>query len=269
MTQRQVNLPASVKRVAVMSATTAEMALDLGLEVVTKPSDAPATLAPAATAAGTTILPDFNAIAAAAPDMVLADGSYHSGRTRDFDRFGYPVFTVTVGNYEGLLLALTILGEATGTSDRAGAVRADIEAGVAALVAKAKARQGTLPAPKVLILTGGGRDVFAGGRSTYLGSLVARLGGDNVLASASDGGPIPGFGVVDVGEAARLNPDVVLILPSGQGGLAAQIKGSPAWAKVPAVQAGRIHELDIGRYLRNPGTGAVGALEALLPLLWP
>lgn len=69
-------------------------------------------------------------------------------------------------------------------------------------------------APKVLVLTGGGRDVFGGGAGTYVGSLLSLLGATNVLGAVADGGPIPGFGVIDVSSAAALNPDAVLLLPS-------------------------------------------------------
>lgn len=121
----------------------------------------------------------------------------------------------------------------------------------------------------MLVLTGGGRDVFGGGAGTYIGSLLALLGAANVLGTVADGGPIPGFGVIDVSSAAALNPDAVLLLPSGQGGLAEQIKGDRAWANVAAVKQGRVIDLDTTLFLRAPGPRAGEALEQLVALLWP
>lgn len=269
MAGRSTSLPDDVMSVAAMSPSAVEFARALGLEVVTRPSETPETEAPGAKPAGSTIAPDFAAIAAAMPDLVLADATYHSGRTRDFDRFAFPVFTIKVNSYNEVLQAFDALGTATGRGAEATLARQAVEAQAERAFAAARDRGRATAAPKVLILTGGGRDVFAGGNASYLGDLVVRLGGANVLAGAADGGPIAGFGVVEVSQAALLMPDVVLILPSGQGGLAAQLKTDPAWAATPAVKAGRVHDLDTGLYLRAPGPRVGEALAGLGTLLWP
>ncbi len=268
MTGRAVALPDSIENVAAMSPSAADFAQALGLRVVGRTSDTAASVAPAAQVTGSTISPDFNAIAALKPDLVLADAAYHAGRLRDFERFAYPVFILKASSLPEVLAALTVLGEATGHTGEAASARAVLESRANSATESAKARAATSRAPKVLILTGGGRDVFGGSTASYLGSLVELLGGANVLGSAADGGPIAGYGVVDVTQAASLNPDVVLILPSGQGGLAAQIRGDKAWAGTSAVVQGRIHDLDTVLFLRSPGPRAGEALEALLAILW-
>ena len=82
MTGRPVQLDEEIRTVAAMSPAAAEFAAALGLEVVGRSSDTPETVAPGAKPTGSTISPDFNAIAALAPDLVLADAAYHAGRTR-------------------------------------------------------------------------------------------------------------------------------------------------------------------------------------------
>ena len=125
------------------------------------------------------------------------------------------------------------------------------------------------PAPRVLVLTGGGRDIFGGGTTTYVGSLITLLEGENVLGELPEGGPIPGFAVIGVGESAATEPDVVLIISSGEGGLADAIADDPSWPEVPALVNDRIHELDRELFLRAPGPRITEALETLLPLLYP
>ena len=100
-------------------------------------------------------------------------------------------------------------------------------------------------------------------------SRELRLADTAVTGAVADGGPIPGFGVVEIGAAAALKPDVVLVLNSGQGGLAAQVSSDPAWAASAAVQQKRIIDLDITLFLRAPGPRAGEALETLAKLLWP
>lgn len=265
-TGRTVSLPQEVRSVAALSPAAADFASALGLEVVARTTDTPAEAFPGAKPGGSAISPDFNAIAAANPDLVLADAAYQSGRTRDFDRFSKPVYVFKAASYTDVLATLTALGEATGRQDAAAVARAALEAKAEQALSRARAKGGS---PGVLVLTGGGRDVFGGGAGTYLGSLLSFLGATNVLGSVADGGPIPGFGVIEVTSAAAMNPDAVLLLPSGQGGLADQIKGDRAWANVPAVKQRRVVDLDTTLFLRAPGPRAGEALEKLAALLWP
>jgi len=268
MLGRTISLPERVARVATLSPSAADFAMALELEVVGRSSDTPAAVAPAAAATGSATSPDFNAVAALSPDLVIGDAAYHSGRTRDFDQFGFPVFVVKANTYDEVLLALEALGAATGRPNEATAARAEVVAAAEAAFGAASARgAGSIP-PRVLILTGGGRDVFGGGGASYLGSMISHLGATNVLAASAEGGPVPGFTVIDVGQAASLAPDVVLILSSGEGGLAARIKGNPSWAGTPAVRNGNIYEVDPTLYLRAPGPRVGEAMAGLVPLLW-
>ncbi len=269
MTGRLVSVGDDIHTVVAMSPSAADFAAALGLEIVGRSSDTPEVVAPGAKTTGSTISPDFNAIAALAPDLVIADAAYHSGRTRDFDRFALPVFVLKATTYAGVLEALGALGDAVGKPDEAHDAIDQLKGRAEAVITKAKERAAKSPAPRVLILTGGGRDVFAGGSSSYLGDLVRELGGTNVVAEAADGGPIAGFGVIDVGQAATLNPDVVLILSSGVGGLAAEVKADPAWVNNAAVKNDRVVEVDTTLFLRAPGPRVGEALEMLLGLLWP
>lgn len=269
MTGRSVSVPDEVETVVAMSPSAVDFASALGLKIVGRPSDTPESLAPGAKTTGTTISPDFNAIAALDPDLVIADAAYHSGRTRDFDRFALPVFVLKATTYAEVPEALEALGEAAGKPDAAKDAIAELKTRADAVIAKAKDRRGTTPAPAVLILTGGGRDVFAGGPLSYLGDLVRILGGNNVVAETAEGGPIAGFGVIDVGQAATLAPSVVLILSSGEGGLAGEVKANSAWANNAAVKTGRVFEVDTTLFLRAPGPRVGEAMETLLPLLWP
>ena len=269
MIGRSILVNDDVQTVVALSPSAADFAVALGLAVIGRTSDTPEPAGPGAKVTGSTISPDFNAIAALDPDLVIADAAYHSGRTRDFDRFALPVFVVKANSYAEVLTALMALGEATGRDAKATDAVNALKQKAADVIAAAKAKGATTPAPKVLILTGGGRDVFAGGDASYLGDLVKELGGTNVFATADDSGPIAGYGVVDVGQAATLAPDVVLVLSSGTGGLAEEVKASPAWAGSAAVRNGRVYELDTGLFLRAPGPRVGEALEKLMPLMWP
>ena len=104
---------------------------------------------------------------------------------------------------------------------------------------------------------------------TYVGNLLSMLGAENALPNPPEGGPLPGFGVIDAGQAALLRPDIVLILPAGDGSLESRIRSDPAWAAAPAVRNGRVSVLDRMLFLRAPGPRIAEAIETLLELLYP
>ncbi len=267
MAGRQVAVPGRVERVVVTAPAAADYALALGLQVIGQPSDAPPI--PGAQPVGTTLSPDFPAIAALAPDLVIGDAAIQGARIADFDRFTVPVYLVRATDYLAILDALDRLGEALDRAEEAAAARAAIEERVVGAALAARERRAGASPLRVLVLTGAGRDVFAAGASTYIGNLLSMLGAENALATPPDGGPLPGFGVIDPGQAALVAPDVVLVLPAGDGGLDTLIRQDPAWANTPAVRNGRVHAIDRLLFLRAPGPRIAEAAELLLELLWP
>jgi ABC-type Fe3+-hydroxamate transport system substrate-binding protein len=262
MAGRSVSVADTVDRVVAISPSALDFANALGLTVVGRPSDTTGSSAPAV---GSTLSPDFTAIAALHPDLVIADAAYDGSRLRDFDSFPYPVFVLRAGSYAEVLATLTALGAATAHATQATAAAASIEARVDAVVAKAAA---SAPKPTVLIVTGAGRDVYGGSDSSYTGALTKLLGANNLLGTLPVGAPIAGFGTVDLGQLATRNPDVVLAIPAANGTLAADIRSSPAWANTNAVKRNKVFELDSPTYLRSPGPHVADAVEHLYQILY-
>ena len=264
MIGRDVAVPEQVRRVVALSPSGVDFAMSLGLELAGRPTDAPN--APEGIPdVGSSLMPDFAAVAEQRPDLVLGDAALHGARLRDFEQFPYPVFVLKASSYQDILQALTALGQVTGRDAEAETRVAEIEERVNA----AKARGEGQPAPNVLILTGSGREVYAGSDSTYVGDLVRLLGGKNILGNTPQGAPIAGFGLVELAQLASLDPDVVLVIAAGQGDLADTIRTSPEWQSTRAVANGQVYELDTLRWLRSPGPRVAEAVEELAEMLYP
>jgi iron complex transport system substrate-binding protein len=195
---------------------------------------------------------------------VIGDAGLQGALRPSFDEFPYPVFLIKVASYEESLHAFRAVGEAVGQKERA----EELVAGTEAKVAEAKQSIVGKLQPKVLILTGSGRDVYAGSDASYVGSLVKLLGATNVLGAAPQGAPIAGFGLVEVEQAAVTAPDVVLIVAGSQSDLRAQIQASPAWAESRAVRDGRVVSLDATTFLRSPGARAGDAVAELARVMY-
>lgn len=263
MLGREVGLPDHVARVVALSPTAYDVLVALGLEPVAATSDAPP--GGGGTTIGRTMSPNFQAVASLAPDLVVADARFHAGLVRDLDAFPFPTFFVKVNGYADVVEALRALGEAVGRSERAAQVADTIERQANAL----RERVREAPSPRVLVLTGVERDLYAASRATYVGDLLEFLRATNVVADAPPGAPLPGFATTSPGDAAALSPDVILVIPAGEGTLAEQLRSDPAWPDIPAVRAGRVYALDVRKFLRAPGPSVVDALADLARLLYP
>lgn len=266
MAGRSVRVPERAESVVALSPGTAELALALGLDVAGRPTDA-ANIAGIEDAApvGSTLFPDFNAAAALEPDLLIADATFHGGRDRDFARFPYPVFVISILSLDDVGAALEALGEATGRTEEAAEAVADIEDAIDEVVASVADQ----PPVRVLILSGTGRDIYAASNDTYIGSMVTVLGAKNVLGDEPQGAPLPGFGLAEPAHLAQHDPDVVLLLSTEEGGLRAELQSLPEWQDRQALLNDRLVELDTGDYLRNAGPRAPEALAALAEVLYP
>lgn len=265
MAGRSVMVPAEVRRVIAISPSAVEYAAAFDLEIIGRAGDATfPTSAASAPAVGSTISPDFGAIAALDPDLVIGDASLQGALRRAFDEFPYPVFLINVTSYGSALDAFRSLGEAVGQKPRGEELAGETEA----RVAEAKESIVGKLQPKVLILTGSGRDVYAGSDESFVGSLVMLLGATNVLGATPQGAPIAGFGLVEVEQAAATAPDVVLLVAGAQSDLRAQIAASPAWASSRPVLDGRVISLDPTTFLRSPGPRAGEAVAELARVMY-
>lgn len=266
MAGRQVRVPSAVDTVVALSPAAAEFALALGLEVVGRTTDAADIAGLEDTpAVGSALFPDFNAAAALDPDLLIADAVFQGGRERDFERFPYPVFVMSVPTLSDVSAGFVALGAATGREAEAAAEASRIQDEIDDVIASVR---GEGPV-RVLILTGGGRDIYAASDDSYIGSMVTALGAENVLGAEPQGAPIPGFGLAEPAHVAVHDPDVVLLLSIEEGALAAELLALPEWAANQAVINDRLVELDTGDYLRNPGPRAPVALAALAEILYP
>jgi iron complex transport system substrate-binding protein len=126
--------------------------------------------------------------------------------------------------------------------------------------------------PRTLILNGAPEDFFAAKPESYAGDLARLLGAENVAANTPDVGRFPGYTKLSVESIVAAQPDVVLAITAGPPGgrtISEELSSNPAWASVPAVQNGRVHEISLQVYLQAPGPRASEAIDEMSRLLYP
>ncbi|MBM4415839.1 MAG: ABC transporter substrate-binding protein [Chloroflexi bacterium] len=271
MLGKDVTIPAAPRRIVATSPSAIEILYAAGGKSVARTSTA---RVPAEVAS----LPDigraeqlsFEQIVAQRPDLVLADASLQAQVA--------PQLTATLGNvpvvfvgatkYDDVAAALRLVGRITGTPAVAEAAAKKMDD------AKAAAKQAAAgkTAPKALMIIGATNDPYAALPESFVGDLLGLAGGTNIAAGLPANAPFPGYTKLAVERAASSAADIVLTVTLGRPGgptLADAVKGDAAYAVLPAVKQGRVHNLDVEVYLQSPSPRAADGLASLTKLLFP
>lgn len=169
---------------------------------------------------------------------------------------GVPVFQAApVTSLDGWRDTVDRLGRAAGREERAGTLLARLDTRIAALRALLAAQ----PPRRVLVLTPEG---YTFGAGTLITDLIAAAGGINAAAGAG----YADFRQVDDAAIRTLAPDVIVLSPAWAPDQVAAFAANPAYAGVPAIQAGRVVRLPFSPTLpRDPGAAAVALALILHP----
>jgi iron complex transport system substrate-binding protein len=202
----------------------------------------------------------YEKIEALRPDLVLAFSDLQAEITTELVKRGYPVFTFNQRSVAEILQMIRVLGGIIGTPEKAQALAAQLESGLAEIRA-AGARHGSRP--RVYFeewddpLISGIQWVeelveIAGGEPVFPELRHARLAKDRIVSSE---------------QVIAAAPDVIVGSWCGKPVRTARIAARPGWHAIPAVRNGRIHEVK-STYILQPGPAAltegVRRLQAIL-----
>ncbi len=268
MLGRQVTIESKPVKVGALSPTTVELVYAVGGESLTRSSSVRfPEEATSAVDIGPSYQPNFELIAAQAPDVIIADSVLQPQLVQNLESLGVPVVYAGAQSFDDVVASLRVVGQALGMAEEGNNAAAALKGKLESLKAK-------LPAtgPKVLILNGTPDDFYAAKPESYVGDLAALLNVTNVAAGQPDVGRFPGYTKLSLEAILTSGPDVVLAITAGPPGgptITGALSGNPAWADVPAVKNGRVAEISMEVYLQAPGPRAGEALEELARLLYP
>jgi iron complex transport system substrate-binding protein len=232
----------SPARIVSMAPSLTETLFALGLEPnvvgVTQDSDYP----PAARdkpRVGTFWQPNIEAVIATRPDLVVTQ-TFEQQRdlARRLGRMGYNSLMVDVETIDELFDSILVLGQATGTSARAGKLCADMRAEIGRLAAA------TARARRVKVLWVVQREPLrVAGRATFINEMIELAGGENAI-----GPTLHIYPAVGAEQVIAARPEVIIEPAMMPGALEQQRHQALAyWSRftnVPAVATGRIYVIE-------------------------
>jgi iron complex transport system substrate-binding protein len=201
-------------------------------------------------------------VAALEPDLVVLNAEATAAALGPL-RPRFRVLAVPTDTLPQLLDAVGVLGAAVGREERARALRAEMEAALAA----ARARNAARPPTRVLLVIQHDPFFVAGGGS-YVDALLRTLGCGN--AAGDFDAPWPTISAEALLDRA---PDALIDASLGPTGRPATTEEVRAWwgrrfPMIPAVRDGRVRPLGDEAALR-PGPDLAGALRALEEAVGP
>ena len=193
------------------------------------------------------------------PDLVLTFSDLQADIAAELIRAGVAVHAFNQRDVAGILAMIRTLGALVGAADRAGALAATLEARLETIRATPR------PAcPRVWIEEWD--DPLISGIG-WVSELVAIAGGQDVFADRARAAAATDR-ILSREDVIAAAPEVIIASWCGKKVRAERIAARPGWAAVPAVAAGRIHEIK-SPLLLQPGPAALtDGLDAICAALW-
>lgn len=261
---RTVHLQRPIERVVSLAPNLTELVYAAGggnkLVAVTTADDYPPAVD---TLTRVSALPvDFEAVTAAAPDLVLATDQVNPpGDTETFKALDLPVYFFSFSSLTDVFEGIQTMGTLLGTEKTASDTVRTLKRRLSTL----KARTDTLSSgerPQVLVLIGDDT-LYSFGKGSYVHRLVGLAGGRSITASIESSAP-----TLSEEYVLTEKPDVIVGAWGADYDPSRLLKLHPTWDVVPAVKNNRVYSLPPSLLLR-PGPRLVQGARRMASLLHP
>jgi iron complex transport system substrate-binding protein len=250
------------QRIVCLTAETAEIAYLLGAgdRVVGVPGTArrPEAVRDKARVGGFTSF-RLDRIIGLEPDLVLGFSDLQQDVMRDLIAAGVSVLCTNQRSFDDTLRAILLIGGALGCEGEARALVQDMRDEVN----QVREYSAIWPDRPRVYFEEWPDPLIAG--ICWVSDLIEMAGGRDVFAELRAQGSASGR-VVAAEEVVRRDPQIILASWCGKPVDRAAIAGRPGWARVSAVEAGRIHELD-GADVLSPGPSLMVGLRRIHELV--
>jgi iron complex transport system substrate-binding protein len=190
--------------------------------------------------------PDLEAIVALQPDLVIGAEGFHDKSLARLEALGVGTLAVNVTDWDSLTTLTQDLAQQLGADPQPLLNR------YAACLAQAPA---TSPSAIVLVSR---QPLLSPNKDSWAGDFLAQFNIQNLTADLQGESPFDGYVTVSEEQLLTTDPDVLLIVDTGEN-LLAQLKGDPFWGQLKATQTDAVVTLD---YFGLVNPGSLASIEA-------
>ena len=207
---------------------------------------------------GTFSQPSIEQIVALSPDLVLAANLHLRSTVPALESRGVIVVVLNAIDLPAVLDSISLVGQLTDNASGAGQLRGAMEARIAAVDARLRAVT-VRPRAYVEITA----KFSAAGPTSFIGDLVLRAGGANIVDDRSAQYP-----TLSAETIVARDPEVIILTDAGPEVSSATVGARAGWGTIAAVKAGRVVAVD-AEVINRAGPRVVDALEALAVAFHP
>jgi iron complex transport system substrate-binding protein len=193
---------------------------------------------------------DLARILAVEPDLVLCFSDLQADIARELIKAGVAVHVFNQRQVEGILAMILTLGRLVGASERAMALVGELEA----CIAQASLAATQLPRRPRVYFEEWDDPSIAG--IAWVSELIAIAGGDDVFSDRAGKQAAVERIIADPSEVVGRAPEIIIGSWCGKRFRPEKLAARPGWQEIPAVAAGRLHEIKSALIL-SPGPAAI------------
>ena len=217
------------------------------------------------TTVGTAMSPDMEIVASLNPDWILSPSSLQSDLQPKYENIGTDWAFLNLKSVQGMYRSIQELGEIFDREEQADKLVAEFKD----FYDEYKTKNEGKDHPKVLILMGLPGSYIIATENSYVGSLVALAGGENVYAGSDQE-----FLTVNTEDMKTKEPDIILrtahALPDQVVEMFKEdFETNDIWKHFDAVQNGRVYDLTYEYFGMSATFKYPQALDELQPILYP
>ena len=219
----------------------------------------------AVTTVGTAMSPDMEIVASLKPDWILSPISLQSDLEPKYENIGVDWAFLNLRSVQGMYRSIQELGEIFDREEQAGTLVKEFRD----FYEEYKKKNEGKDHPKVLILMGLPGSYIIATENSYVGSLVALAGGENVYADTDQE-----FLTVNTEDMKTKEPDIILRAAHALPDQVVEMfnedfKTNDIWKHFDAVKNGRVYDLTYENFGMSATFRYPKALDELQPILYP
>ncbi|WP_409368403.1 ABC transporter substrate-binding protein [Lysinibacillus sp. 38-6] len=213
----------------------------------------------AITKIGSPMAPDLEVISSLQTDLILGAASLQSSLDQALTGMNIATAYLPTESYDDLKLSFKVLGTYFGKEQKMNEVLQSIVAKEDELKAQGQGKE----LPSVMLVIGTSDSFMVMSDKSYLGSLVERLGADNIAKSVLKAEST--YSPMNLEDIVVADPDMIFVLASGDHGanedkFKQEIEKNNAWTQLSAYKNDKIYMLDYSTF----GVTSIANVETAL-----
>lgn len=192
---------------------------------------------------GSPMQPDLEVVTNLEPDLILGAETLRSTLEKNLEDIDLEPTYLPTESFDDLKLSFKVLGTYFNKIDETNEVLSSILEKENELLEQAKGKD----LPSVMLMIGTSDSFMVMSERSYLGSLVKKLGADNIATTALN--VTETYAPINMEDVVAADPDIILVLASGDHGASEdmfqkEVDSNDIWKKLSAYQNDKVHILD-------------------------